>query len=403
MGRQAVYDRAHEVIGYELLFRADAQAVTATERGSNATSQVIITSITEIGLDTLVGERLCFINLTREFLVGDLPLPFGPDRMVLEVLETLDIDDELVHGVEYLVQLGYVIALDDFVFKQGYERLLELASFVKIDVLDADPADVTATVAACRRYPRLELVAERLETDEHIRFAMDAGFDYFQGYALEHPEVVSVAALAPPRLRGIALLGLLVDANLPPSQITALITSDAALSVRMLAAANADSLGLPVKVSSVHEAVLLLGGTRVRDWTALMLASDLGVDTEELQEHSVAAIRRARMCQKMAECMNVPPDAAFAVGLISAVAESLRQPVAELAPRLSLSAELTEALVSGTGPLGDLLTLITAYEESDVPALLAEPADGEYPTDAGLDAMTQSDGPPDERTDDSRD
>lgn len=368
VGRQAVYDRNQEIYGYELLFRRDAEALSATESGSHATSQVIITAITEIGLDTLVGPHRCFVNLTREFVVGELPLPFGPERMVLEILETVEVDDEAIRGVEALVAQGYLIALDDFVLGQGHERLLELARFVKIDVLATDPAEVLATVAACRRYPHLELVAERVETDEHVRVAMETGFEYFQGYALEHPQVVSAAALAPPRLRGVELLGLLVTEDLASAQVASLISGDAALSVRMLAAANADALGLPVRISSVQEAVLLLGSARLRDWTALMLDSDLGTDPADQTNHSLLAISRARRCQKLAERLDVPAEAAFAVGLVSAVAQLLDQPVAELAPRLSLSPELTEALVDGTGPLGDLLGLITAYEAVEEPA-----------------------------------
>lgn len=395
VGRQAVYDRAREVIGYELLFRRDAAAVTADQSGPGATGQVIITSITEIGLDALVGGRRCFLNLTREFLVGELALPFGPDRMVLEILETVEIDDELVDGVARLVEQGYEIALDDFVFRTGYERLLELASFVKIDLLDAAPDDVLATVAVCRGHPQLRLVAERVETDEHVRFALDAGFEYLQGYALEHPQVVSAAALAPPRLRGVELLGLLVDTNLPPSQITSLITSDAALSVRMLAAANADPLGLPVKISSVQDAVMLLGGDRLRAWTALMLASEVGTASAQHSGLTSPAISRARRCQKLAERMDVPAESAFAVGLISAVAEQLDQPVAELAPRLSLTSELTEALVNGTGPLGNLLSLITAYEATEAPA---GPVGTHDPGRDALDAVTRADETPDDET-----
>ena len=60
---------------YELLFRGDAGAVEADERGAYATSRVLITAFTEIGIEPLCGRGLCFVNLTREFLVGDLPLP----------------------------------------------------------------------------------------------------------------------------------------------------------------------------------------------------------------------------------------------------------------------------------------------------------------------------------------
>jgi c-di-GMP-related signal transduction protein len=387
VGRQPIYDRAGALVGYELLFRAHADAVTATECGAYATSQVIITAVTEIGIGPLVGERMCFLNLTREFLVGELPLPFDHRQVVLEVLETVEVDDEVVAGVTALVAQGYRIALDDFVRRLGHERLLALATFVKIDILDADPADVAETVAACRRYPDVRLVAERVETEAHLRFAEDLGFDLFQGYHLGRPQVVSAPALSPSRLRRVELLGLLVGPDIPLARVVRLVTSDPALSLRLLAAANADSLGLPVMVASVHDAVTLLGVSRLRDWATLMLVSDLDSGDER---DMAAAVTRARMCQNLAERMDVPGEPAFTVGLISAVAELLDQPVADLAPRLSLTAEITEALVAGAGPLGELLALVDAYEASDLPALVAGPLPGRDAARSYLDAVAWS-------------
>src|SRR5213078_4636747 len=83
VGRQALYDRSGAVAGYELLFRGDADAVEASERGAFATSRVLITAFTEVGLPALVGDALCFVNLTREFIVGELPLPFDQRQVVL--------------------------------------------------------------------------------------------------------------------------------------------------------------------------------------------------------------------------------------------------------------------------------------------------------------------------------
>jgi c-di-GMP-related signal transduction protein len=370
VGRQAVYDRDGGVLGYELLFRVDADAVDAAERGAYATSQVLITAFTEIGIGALVGHRRCFVNLTREFLVGELPLPFDASQVILEVLETVTVDDEVIAGVGRLAAQGYQIALDDFVPGQGHERLLGLAAYVKIDALAGDPAELAHLVAFCRRYPRVKLIAERVETDATLRVARELGFDYFQGHVLSRPEVVSVAALAPSRVRRADLLGLMVNPEVPLHGAVSLVTGDPALSLRMLAVANADALSLPVKVSSVHEAVMLLGVDRLRDWAALMLVSDLHDGDEPAL---VAAVNRARMCQKMADRLNLPAEAAFTVGLISAAAEMLRQPPAELAPRLPLSHEVTEALVAGTGPLAELLSLVRLYESSDLPALITPP------------------------------
>jgi EAL and modified HD-GYP domain-containing signal transduction protein len=62
------------VIGDELLFR-------------EATSHVIISAFTEFGLPELVGDRPSFVTSPREFLVGDLPVPFGYEQTILEVLK----------------------------------------------------------------------------------------------------------------------------------------------------------------------------------------------------------------------------------------------------------------------------------------------------------------------------
>ena len=384
VGRQPIFDRRGDVHGYELLFRGDAGAVEADERGAYATSRVLITAFTEIGIEPLCGRGLCFVNLTREFLVGDLPLPFDHEQVVLEILETVTIDDVVVAAVAGLVEQGYRIALDDYVFGLGHEPLLDLATYVKIDVLETPPDELAATVERCRTYPNLTLVAERLETREQLEHTRALGFDLFQGYVLGRPQIVSGTALSPSRLARVELLSLLVGPGIPLNRVVGLVTSDPALSLRLMAAANADALGLPVKVSSVHEAVLLLGVDRLRDWATLMLVSDL--DDPGASQLS-GAITRARMCQNIAERMAVPAEPAFTVGLISAVAELLGQRAAELAMRLSLSHEVTEALVHGVGPLGELLSLVAAYEASDLPMLLAAPLPVEETALAYLDAV----------------
>lgn len=367
VGRQAVLDRERAVIGHELLFRRNSAALEATHRDSGATSQVIVTSMTDIGLESLGGGGRCFLNMTREFVTGALPLPFGPEKVVLEILETIDVDDEVVDGVRRLVNEGYEVALDDFVPGTGADRLLPLATYVKVDVLESSRDQILETLALCRTFPQIRVIAERVENDEHMEFALDAGFDGFQGYAVARPEVISAAALPAPRLRGMELLGMLVDNNLPASQVNSLITSDATLSMRVLAAANADPLGLPVQVKSVQEAILLLGEDRLRDWTTLMLAGDT-VGDEDVPRQTPAGLGRARMAQNLARRLNLPVDEAFAVGLVSSAAETLGTTPGELAPRLSLNAELTDALTDGTGALGNLLGLITAYEVIDPPS-----------------------------------
>ena len=80
VGRQPIYGRRLELYAYELLYRgADVDYADFTE-GDRATSQVLLNTFTEFGLERIVGGHLAFINLTRGFIVGEYPLPVPRDR-----------------------------------------------------------------------------------------------------------------------------------------------------------------------------------------------------------------------------------------------------------------------------------------------------------------------------------
>ena len=366
VGRQPIYDRTGDVVAYELLFRDTADATRATERSAEATGRVIVSAFTEFGLDQLVGERACFINVTREFLVGDLAIPFDPNQSVLDVVETVRVDDAVVEGVRKLVDQGYTISLDDFRIGT-HERLLDFATYVKIDLLDADPAVVAEAVHRCRAFPHVELIAERLETEDDLQRAIQLGFTYFQGHVLGMPHVVSTATLSPTRVSRLQLLVALTAEEVDFDEVVRLVTRDPALSLRVLQATNSAASGLSNRVSSVHQAAVLLGLDRVRHWATLMLLSDVSTaGTEPV----AATMTRARACAVAAEQLDRPVDPAFTAGLLSGVAELTGQSPAELAKRLPLSADLVAALVDGTGPIGEIVTAVVRYERGE-PAALA--------------------------------
>lgn len=364
VGRQPIYDRDRELVGYELLFRGGPTATKAARSGAQATSQVIVNMFAEFGMEQLTGRHLAFINLTREFLTGELPLPFDPQGTVLEILETVDLDDDVVEGVHRLVQQGFTLALDDFVFRSGHERLMRLATYVKLEVLGVPREVVAERVAACREYGHLKLVAERLEDEDDLRFALDLGFEMFQGYALGRAQVLSLETLTPSRVRHLELVDHLAQSEIDVDEVAMMVATDPALSFRVLRATNSASAGLRRKVSSVHDALMLLGMTRLRHWLALMLLSDIA---ESDEEHVSFVLVRARLCQALAEGTGVSGDAAFTAGLVSGLADLLNAPPAELVSRLSLDENVSGAVVDGLGRLGSILGVVREYEAGGLP------------------------------------
>lgn len=387
VARQPIYNRAGEVFGYELLFRGRFDDVEASQRGTYATSQVILNAFTEFGISEVVGNRLCFINLTREFLVGEMVLPFGPEQVVLEVLETVEIDDEVLAGVTALVQAGYRIALDDFVWGLGHDRLFGLASYVKLDLLDGDLSQLARTVAACRKYPGIQLVAERLETAEQVALADRYGCELRQGYALSRPHVLSAATLSPSKLRRLELIGLLNAPDADIDRVCGIISTDPALAMRVLRASGSAATGLPHRLSSVSQAVVLLGMARIRQWAMLMIASDV---TDASDDRLADALVRARLCQTLSEPFGVAKETAFMVGLLTGVAELLGLARPDLADRLPLAAEVAAALRGDEGPLGDLLRTVDAYDRQELDRLVGTPVDADSLGLAYLDVVRWS-------------
>jgi EAL and modified HD-GYP domain-containing signal transduction protein len=386
VGRQPIYDRRGDVVAYELLFRGSVDAVEAGRQDTYATSQVIVNAFTEFGIGEVAGDRLCFINLTREFLTGELNLPFGPDRIVLEVLETVEVDDAVIHGVTALAAAGYRIALDDFVWGSGHEQLLGVASYVKLDLLDGDLDRLAEVVAGIRAYPGVRIVAERLETAEQVALADRYGLDLRQGYALSRPQVLTAASLTPSRLRRLELLGALSSPEADLGTILSIIASDPALSLRVLRASNSAAAGGASRISSVRQAVVMVGLAQIRQWAMLMVIDDVAEATED---QMIAALTRARLSENVAPMLGAPADAAFMAGLISGVADLLGLPHAAMADQLPLSPELTAALAHGTGPLGRVLQVVDAYEGGNL-GDVARVGDTDRLVGSYLDAMRWS-------------
>ncbi len=374
VARQPIYDRAGHVRAYELLFRGSAGDDRASRRNAYATSNVIVGAFTDVGLGNLVGDRLCFVNLTREFVVGDLELPIAPESVVLEVLETIEVDEDVIAGVKNLIDRGYSIALDDFVWGSGHERLLPLASYVKLEVAGVDPDQLATTVARVREYPGITLIAERLDDDADLARARGLGFELFQGYALSRPQTSSTVGLSPARMQRLQLVAALADPVVDVDKVVSMVSADPALGYRLLRATNSAATGITGKVSSVHDAIVLLGLRRVCQWVTLMLVGDLAEASEELVS---ATLTRARLCRAVASYLSLSGEAAFTVGLLSSIAEIIGDGPGDMAGKLPLTDDVSAALSAGAGPLGAVLSLVKQYERADVRALADGPVPGE--------------------------
>ena len=134
IARQAILDINLKTIGYELLFRDSLENVFRESLPEKATSKVILQNYILGNLADVCGGKLAFINFDEFTLLQNSPLLFNPKNIVVEIIETINISDELVFNVSQLHKKGYTIALDDYDFSSKWDIFFPYISIIKVDV-----------------------------------------------------------------------------------------------------------------------------------------------------------------------------------------------------------------------------------------------------------------------------
>lgn len=361
VGRQPIFDRSLVVLGYELLFRTwDTDGyVFARPDGDHMTAEVLFSSVS-IGIDRLVGDKRVFCNAHRGLLTGAFPLMLPPDRTVIEVLETVDPDDEVVEGCRRLARQGFTLALDDFRWFEGAEKLLDIASIVKLDLQLVGEDQLEALIQKCREFD-VAVLAEKVETLDELTNCQALGFDFFQGYLLSHPKTVPGRALDPGSIARLQLASKLVEGECSISELERIVKTDPAMAHQLLQIAGIGaSGGLRRTVRTLREALVLVGWRRLQSWVALLLMTDKGQAGEE---EMVTALVRARMAEMLAE--RVAPDqagVAFTAGMLSSLDVLLGISMEEVLSSLPLDADLKVAAMQGDSDLGRIVADVADYQ-----------------------------------------
>jgi c-di-GMP phosphodiesterase len=367
VARQAIYDSRLRHVAYELLFRPMSDADVQLGDADAATAQVLLTAFSDVGLDNLVGKHRAFVNVPYAFLTAGLCRTLPTHRVVLEILESVQVDRDVVEVARGLVVEGHTLALDDFVFLDGMEELVELATIVKLDVLALSPRELGRQIELLRPYG-VTLLAEKIEAAERIAELREMGFEYFQGFGLQRPTTVHARATGVNKAVLVQILSGLHDPKVSAADLVDVVGRDPSIAYALLRILNSAHLSLERKVTSLHQALVLLGIDGLRNWTTMMVMSRLASDS---QEAFSGALIRAKMCELCASSSaGAEPAVAFTAGILSALPGILGRTLPDVVEELSLAPELRTALLDHEGPVGRVLGWVLGYEAQDRDRLL---------------------------------
>jgi len=364
VARQPIFNKAQTVVGYELLFRSgDTENYDASD-ADDATISVISGAFLSIGLDQLTGKKPAFINFTKNLLRDDIALRLPKRSIVVEILEDVEPDEGLVEVCKKLKSFGYVIALDDFVFRPEFKPLLPLIDIIKVDFL-ITRGSKRKTVIDQVASPKVRFLAEKVETLADFKQAVKLGYTYFQGYFFSKPVVVSGVTLSSAKVHYLRLLNEMSQPDLDFGRLETIIQHDVAFSFKLLKYINSAAWGFRQPIHSIKQALVLLGEREVVQWASLLTMRELGGNKPD--ELIALSVTRAKLGELLAPKVGIAARAAdiFFMGLFSLIDSLVDRPLAEVLRYLPLASDVKGALLGEDNLLGTILRLILAYEKGE--------------------------------------
>ncbi|MBZ4192886.1 MAG: HDOD domain-containing protein [Candidatus Contendobacter sp.] len=386
--RQSIYDRKLQIAGYELFYRhAEGDSTAQFLDAEAATSQVVLNTVTEVGLERVVGIHKAFINIARDFVLDGHLTHFTLPQLVFEIAGDIAVDEPLIQALRDLHQHGYHFVLDDYEDNEAYRALLDIADYVKIDLLTTPEDEVRRLVPLLRQH-QIALMAERIETQSIQDFCQSLEFDYFQGHHFSQPKLLKFNSVSTNQLAVLQLLSKLYHPKVEIRNIETLISQDVALTYKLLRYINSAYFSLPRRVESIQRAIMLLGIKNIRSWATLISLASLDDHRNDL---ITVALERAKMCELLAEATGFKQrETGFTVGLLSVLDAMTQAPMEVLLAALPLDEEINQALLTHKGPLGRILACTLAYERCDWESLDTLGLDSNQINDAYLTALAEA-------------
>ena len=364
VARQPIFDTEKNVIGYELLFRNGTDDFFPGSDADQATADVINSSFFLKIIGDLTAGKKAFINITPRLLKHQMMTMLPPQSLAVELPKSIDSEPDMLAACRQLKEKGYLIVLDDYEHPGASDELVALCDMVKVDFVKTREPE-RRDVAQQLKARGVGLLAEKVESYYDFKQAKELGYRYFQGYFFGRPEVFSGRDIPGYTVNYLNMLREASRAEIDFDKLEQIFRRDVALSFKMLKFMNSAFFGMRNKISSVRQALVLLGRKEILKWISLLALQNIAQDKPD--ELVVLSLVRARFGELLAFQLgwSKRSDQAFLVGLFSLVDAMLDRPMADILRELPLDDDIAAALLQGQNDLGRLYAMARHYEMAE--------------------------------------
>lgn len=361
VGRQPLLTADMKTYAYELLFRSSRENWADFDDGDRATAQVLLNAFTEIGLERVVGNLPAFIKVPKQFLLDGHCRALPKDRVVLAMLNDINVESKVLAEVSRLREEGFTIALDDFINAPNLRPLVEMADVIKVNLHLIPQGYWEAHVNKLRKFD-VKLVAEKVETQEEFELCRKMGFDYFQGFLFCHPTIVEGKKVPSHQISMLRLIAKLQEPDVGLEEVSEIVQVEPSIALQLLKYVNSAVAGLASPIESIRQAVTMTGLNRIRALASLSVIAE--VSGEKPAELVRTVLLRARMSELLAIATGRDnTESYFLTGMFSALDVLMGLTMKEALQLVPLAPEVGEAILHRTGELGEVLECVLNYEE----------------------------------------
>ncbi len=367
IARQPILNLNKKLYGYELLYRGGPGRMLGQVSGEQATAGLLTSAFLTGDINVISNNRLCFVNFTSDLLEKNLPFSFPKTKIVVEILEDVKPTPNIISVCRNLKENGYTLALDDFVYRRELEPLLELVNIVKIDIR-LTPLNTLVRTLNLLKHHQVKLLAEKVETEEEFILANRMGFSYFQGYFFCKPQNIKIKEISSVKVNLLRLLAEVTKKKIELERLREIISSDVAITFKLLRFLNSAYYYLLQKVRSVKHGVALLGERELRRFCLLVIISELA--TEKPDELVRVALVRAKFCELLGNSANLPEVECtdlYMIGLFSLLDAMLNLQMSEILEKLPINAAVKDTLMGKENIYMAFLRLSQAFEKNAQP------------------------------------
>ena len=349
--RQPVFGTNGALVGYEIRFRD-------LDDGQHAFVQSFLSGT----FDLVRGNQPAFVACTRAQLLENAFQVVDPASAILLLPRDLEPEPDVINAILAYREGGGSVALDALSdVSAPSESLLTLAAWVRVTLRD----DAEGTIRRLRERAAsydgaMNILVSQIESAAQFTLAKQLGARGFQGSFFSSPEPVAAADLPMGTMSAMRLMGLARDPNVNDRKLEDVIATDPVLTFQLLRLVNSAAVGMR-GVSSIGQALRLIGRNMFQRWLAVAVAasrkSTTGVDQELVRQ----AVERGRFLEQLGGGPR-DPGTLFLVGLFSLLDAVFRMSLPEILDRVVLSDEANAALLDRTGPYADALSFVESYE-----------------------------------------